>query len=486
MDFKVKIYLTIVTIFAILLGIFLYNNHFIEISLIDFIFFSAVLFLTNNMSVFFNHNELITNMVLPIELPIIVLYGPFWSAFILIMGTYNIKKRNNKGFVWYKFLYNKSMLFITGGLAALIYKYIGSTFNFTNKLLPIFITFISYIFFNMILMYILMYLLKKQSITSYFKNISITSLFSYFLGLLIYYSYINLGKFSVILIVIFIYLSTDFYYTKLKEFKTKKELTKAKEELKYSKLKNNFFRNLSHELKTPLNLIFSSLQMLELYNKEADKSQKYINITKQNSYRLLRLINNLLDLSKIEDNSFNLNLQNIDIIELLKNIKDSIKPHIKNEDKKIIFKTDIETKTIACDPYKLERAILNLISNAIKFTDVGDIITINLAEHENYLHISISDTGIGIKKNKQDIIFEEFGQVDKSLSRNHEGTGLGLPIVKSIVELHDGSISLESKYQEGSKFTIKLPDKKIEEEEVQNNYKNNEFDMIKLELSDIT
>ena len=485
MNFKVKIYLTTVTIFAIFLGFFLYNNYFIEISPINFIFFLTILFLTNNISIFFNYNEIFITMVFPIILSIIVIFGPFWAAIISMIGSTTIKKRNNSGFVWYKFLFNRSMFIIIGGLAGLTYQYIITTFDFPNKLFPMFITFVAYMIINTTLLYLLLTFLGINE-NSYFKNISATSLFSYFLGLLIYYSYIHLGKFSILLIIIFIYLSTDFYYTKFKEFKTKKELIKAKEELKYSKLKNNFFRNLSHELKTPLNLIFSSLQMLELYNKEADKSQKYINITKQNSYRLLRLINNLLDLSKIEDNSFNLNLQNIDIIELLKNIKDSIKPHIKNEDKKIIFKTDIETKTIACDPYKLERAILNLISNAIKFTDVGDIITINLAEHENYLHISISDTGIGIKKNKQDIIFEEFGQVDKSLSRNHEGTGLGLPIVKSIVELHDGSISLESKYQEGSKFTIKLPDKKIEEEEVQNNYKNNEFDMIKLELSDIT
>ena len=342
-----------------------------------------------------------------------------------------------------------------------------------------------YEFINNLLIYILFCFLNNEYSSLYIKSILQTAMFSYFLGILIYYSYIYLGHFSIILIVIFIYMTTDFIYTKLDEIKTKKELNQTKEKLKYSKLKNNFFRNLSHELKTPLNLIFSSLQMLELHHKDDDKSQKYINITKQNSYRLLRLINNLLDLSKIEDNSFNLNIQNIDIVDLVNNIKNSINPHINSENKYLRFQSNIDSKIIACDPYKIERAILNLLSNAVKFTNEGDTITVNIKEQKNSILISIVDTGIGIKENKQKIIFEEFGQIDKSLSRNHEGTGLGLPIVKSIIELHDGTISLKSQYKKGSKFTIKLPDKKINTENIEENYKN-EIDLIKLEFSNIT
>jgi signal transduction histidine kinase len=225
--------------------------------------------------------------------------------------------------------------------------------------------------------------------------------------------------------------------------------------------------------------------MLELYNNGEEKTKKYIDLTKQNSYRLLRLINNLLDLNKIENNSFNLDKQNINIVELVKKLYDSIKPHTQNKNKILKFNSDMESKIIACDPYKIERAILNLLSNAIKFTDETDTITISVREQNENILITVEDTGIGINESDKEIIFEEFGQIDKSLARNHEGTGLGLSIVKSIIELHDGTVSLKSEDTKGSKFTIKLPNNILKDQEIDHNYKE-EIDSIKLELSDIT
>jgi len=485
MNLKTKLYIAFIIVLAIILSFFLYNYHLDTIPLKDLLFFLSMLFITNNLSTYFYSNDITKNIHFPIILPVIIMYGPFWAAIILTLGSIKIKYRENQGFIWYKFLLNKAMFFIMGGISALIYQIIVTYINFSNLLLPIFLAFITNTIINIFILYILFYLLKNQTFFRYIKEFSKTALFSYFLALLIYYSYIYLGKFSMILIIFFMYLTMDFFYSKMREIETQKKLQEKQEELKYTKLKNNFFRNLSHELKTPLNLIFSSLQMMEMYNDDNQKMDEYINITKQNSYRLMRIINNLLDLNKIENDSFNLNLENVDIIELSRNLKNSIKCHVKNENKELIFKTYTDSKIIACDSYKIERALLNLLSNAIKFTDENDIISIIIEKEENYVDIIIKDTGIGMKEKKKDIIFEEFGQIDDSLSRNHEGTGLGLSISKSIIELHDGEIEMDSQYKKGTTFKIKLPDKHLENEEIKNNYQN-EINLIKLELSDVT
>ena len=485
MNLKTKLYITFIIISALVLSFYLYNNYLETIPIIDFSFFLAMLFITNNLSTYFYSNDITKNIHFPITLPVLILYGPFWTAIILTLGSIKIKYRENQGFIWYKFLFNRAMLFIMGASSALAYNYIINLEIFTNKLFPIFSAFLTHNILNYLILSLLFYLIKNELTIKDFKTTFKTAIFSYFLALLIYYSYSYLGKFSMILIIFFIYLSIDFFYSKMREIETKKELQKKQEELKYTKLKNNFFRNLSHELKTPLNLIFSSLQMMEMYNEDNEKMDKYINITKQNSYRLMRIINNLLDLNKIENDSFNLNIENIDIIQLARNLKNSIKCHAKSENKTIEFKSYAKSKIIACDSYRIERALLNLLSNALKFTDENDKISIIIDKEEEYVNIIIKDTGIGIKEDKKDIIFEEFGQIDDSLSRNHEGTGLGLSISKSIIELHKGKIEMNSEYQKGTEFKVKLPDKHLENEEVVNNY-HNEINLIKLELSDIT
>lgn len=485
MNLKTKLYIAFIIFSAVILSFFLYHNYLEPIALKDFIFFLSMLFITNNLSTYFYSNDITKNINFPIILPVIILYGPFWTALILTLGSIKIKYRENKGFVWYKFLFNRAMLFIMGAISALVYNYIYNLKFFTNKLFPIFSAFFTNMILNMLIIIILFYFIKNKLEKDDFKMFSKTALFSYFLALLIYYSYIHLGEFSMVLIIFFMYLTMDFFYSKMREIETQKKLKEKQEELKYTKLKNNFFRNLSHELKTPLNLIFSSLQMMEMYNKDNQKMEEYIDITKQNSYRLMRIINNLLDLNKIENDSFNLNLENVDIIELSRNLKNSIKCHVKNENKDLVFKPYTDSKIIACDSYKIERALLNFLSNAIKFTNENDKISIIIEKNENYIDIIIKDTGIGMKEEKKDIIFEEFGQIDDSLSRNHEGTGLGLSISKSIIELHDGKIEMESQYRKGTTFTIKLPDKHLKNEKIKNNYQN-EINLIKLELSDVT
>lgn len=231
----------------------------------------------------------------------------------------------------------------------------------------------------------------------------------------------------------------------------------------YDKLKTEFFANLSHEFRTPLNVMLSTLQLLNLIginhfndtNKE--KVIKYYHIMRQNCYRLLRLVNNLIDLTKIETQYYKLNLKNENIIEIIEDITLSVTDYAKNKGLEIIFDTDVEEKIMACDADKIERIILNLLSNAIKFTPSGGNILINIHDKGSSIIVSVKDNGTGIPFDKQEYIFKRFIQVDKSLSRNREGSGIGLSLVKSLVELHKGNIKLISTYGEGSEFIMEFP-----------------------------
>ncbi len=228
-------------------------------------------------------------------------------------------------------------------------------------------------------------------------------------------------------------------------------------------LKTEFFSNLSHELRTPLNVILSTLQLLDMFTNGSgfhDKERefkKYTNIMKQNCYRQLRLVNNMIDITKLDAGYVELNLQNCNIVSVIENVTLSVSEYIKNKSIELVFDTEIEECIIACDPDKIERVILNLLSNSIKFTKQGGSMTVNIYDKGENIIISIKDTGIGIPKDKLGIIFDRFRQVDKSLTRKQEGSGIGLSIVKSLVELHGGKISVLSEYGKGTEFIIELP-----------------------------
>ncbi|MGH4117336.1 ATP-binding protein [Clostridium sp.] len=228
-------------------------------------------------------------------------------------------------------------------------------------------------------------------------------------------------------------------------------------------LKTEFFSNLSHELRTPLNVILSALQLLDTFKRDSDlndkdiKFRKYSNIMKQNCYRQLRLVNNMIDITKLDAGFFELTLSNCNIVDIVESVTMSVAEYIKSKSIDIIFDTDIEECTVSCDPEKIERAILNLLANSIKFTKPGGCMKVNMYDKGENINISIKDTGIGIPNDKLDIIFDRFRQVDRSLTRKQEGSGIGLSIVKSLVEMHGGSISVTSEYGIGTEFIIVLP-----------------------------
>ncbi|MGV8980714.1 sensor histidine kinase [Clostridium sp.] len=257
--------------------------------------------------------------------------------------------------------------------------------------------------------------------------------------------------------------------TDITERKRNEELEKSVEkkgkilnELKeYDRIKTEFFANISHEFRTPIHVIFSALQLHELMLKNNENifpdSLKYTEIMKQNCYRLMKLVNNLIDITEIDVGYFKINRVNHDIVSLIENITLSLADYMKSKGLSIIFDTDVEEKIIACDPDKIERIIMNLLSNAVKFTPVGGNIIVRIKDGIENICISLKDTGRGIPEEKLSCIFERFVQIDKSLTRDKEGSGIGLSIVKSLIELHGGTISVKSKQYSGTEFIIYLP-----------------------------
>lgn len=267
---------------------------------------------------------------------------------------------------------------------------------------------------------------------------------------------------------------------------------KLNEVLEYDKLKTEFFANISHELRTPLNVILSTLQLMEYRVKNNNtglaKEGKYLKITKQNCYRLLRLINNLIDITKIDSGYFSVDMKNYNIIHIIEEITLSVAGYLENKDITLLFDTEVEEKIMACDPDQLERIILNLLSNAVKFTEPGGSIIVTVHDKGENILISVKDTGIGIPEDKLDIIFHRFRQIDKSFTRAHEGSGIGLSLTKSIIQMIGGEITAKSQQGRGSEFIIKLPAKLIEDKDTvleNTGIKNNYVDSINIEFSDI-
>lgn len=266
----------------------------------------------------------------------------------------------------------------------------------------------------------------------------------------------------------------------------------------YDKLKSQFFSNLSHEFKTPINVIYSSIQLLESfentldYMEFKDKTIKNTKIIRQNCYRLMKIVDNMIDVTRYNTGHFKINSSKTDIISVIENICLSVAKYTEQKGITIVFDTEVEERIICINPYMIERIILNLISNSLKFTDASGFIYVNIYDREDKVIFSVRDTGIGIPADKLSIIFDRFRQVDTSLNRNHEGSGLGLSIVGALVEAHKGSIIVKSKLGIGTEFIIELPANTDcndnDKDEVRKSLLNNHSHTIKniaIEFSDI-
>lgn len=244
-----------------------------------------------------------------------------------------------------------------------------------------------------------------------------------------------------------------------------KVLNKTK---KFNALITNFFTNMSHELKTPINVIYSGIQMISMNLKEPDedkilRSKAYLKTMKRNCLRIIRLINNFLDTTKLESGSIKLNKRNGDIVYTIENMVQSVANYLKDTDINIIFDTDVEEKIMSFDQEIIERILLNLLSNSIKFSNDSKNIYVYIMDKKDSIIIKVKDEGEGIPNSKICIIFERFGQVNSSLSRECEGTGIGLYLVKSFVELHGGTIKILSEEGYGCEVIIELPVQIVED-----------------------
>lgn len=292
-------------------------------------------------------------------------------------------------------------------------------------------------------------------------------------------------------------------YEELKLKKLSKDLeiqvsekdTLLKESKEYNRLKTQLFSTISHELKTPINIIYSAVQLLESFYDDCSMESanntfvKYSGIMKQNCFRLIRLINNLIDMNKIELGFYSASLQNLNIVEKIEDIALSVVEYAHQKNIRLLFDTNVEEKIIAFDLEKMERIILNLLSNAIKFTESGGEILVNLYDKNNFVEISVKDTGAGIPDDMLQKIFYPFVQVDSSFRRNAEGSGIGLSLVKSLVEIQGGKIFVKSEINKGSEFIVQLPSKLVEDNSKNSINNDNNFEesdrKTKIEFSDI-
>lgn len=232
--------------------------------------------------------------------------------------------------------------------------------------------------------------------------------------------------------------------------------------------RSEFISTLSHELKTPLNIFYSIIQLLDKTEaigiKEFKEAyDKYSASLKLNSKRMLRLINNIVDSTRIDTGDLNAEFGNYEVVSIVEDIVMSIVPFAQSKNINVEFDTNIEEHFIKCDPVMIEKIVLNLVSNSIKYTEGEGIIKVDLMLKDDILEMQFKDTGIGIPSELKDKIFHRFSRVDSSLKRANEGSGIGLNIVKSMIEVHNGSISVDSILNEGSTFKVKLPNVLIED-----------------------
>lgn len=267
---------------------------------------------------------------------------------------------------------------------------------------------------------------------------------------------------------------------------------KEKENLeKILNMKDEFLSLISHEFKTPLTVINSALQTMEFIcgNELTPKAQMFLDKIKQNTYRQLRLVNNLLDITRANAGHVRLTKKNVDIVFITKSIVESVLVYAEQKGVNLSFTSEFDQKLAALDEEKYERIILNLLSNSIKFTPKGKSIKVRLSQREDMLQIDVKDEGVGIPEEKQEVIFERFGQVDSSFTRQAEGTGIGLYLVKLLVEACGGNICLRSDVDKGSTFSIQLPMDALDEQadsDVKNELIDTRFvQAIAIEFSDI-
>jgi len=226
-----------------------------------------------------------------------------------------------------------------------------------------------------------------------------------------------------------------------------------------NRTKSEFLANMSHELRTPLNSIigFSDMMLEGATGKLNEKQLKYIKNVSASGHHLLTLINDILDLSKVDSGKMQMVYEQFPIIEVFNDVRNTLSNFAMSKSISLDFTIDPDLNKIYADKLKLKQILYNLVSNAIKFTPEKGSVHISASARSNILHVEVRDTGIGINAEDQKKLFSAFTQLDSTYSRKYQGTGLGLVLVKKFVEMHGGRVWLESEIGKGSNFIFEIP-----------------------------
>ena len=236
------------------------------------------------------------------------------------------------------------------------------------------------------------------------------------------------------------------------------ETRRAEQLAELDKAKTVFFSNISHEFRTPLTLILNPLE--ELLNEKKNNfsllEKQHLETMHRNSLRLLRLVNTLLDFSRIESGKQQAHFSLVDIVSVTTHLASNFRSTIEKAGMQLIIRADSFIQPVYVDKLMWEKIVFNLLSNAFKYTLKGSI-TVKLKSEKNFVILKIKDTGVGIPQEELPHMFERFHRVQNVVGRTYEGTGIGLSLIKELVLMHSGSISVESKLHEGSTFIVKIP-----------------------------
>ena len=273
--------------------------------------------------------------------------------------------------------------------------------------------------------------------------------------------------------------------------KQREEIVKLEKRINDENIKDEFYSNISHELRTPINVIYSALQLNDIYLKsdEVNKINKNNNIIKQNCLRLIRTVNNFIDSNKLSEGFLDIEKSVYNIVDIIENVVLSCDFYMKLRETKLIFDPQYEEIYFYCDKSYIERIMLNILSNSLKYGKYKGNIYVMVKIENNEIIIEVINDAEAIPVDKRIVIFDKFTKINTSLNRPSEGSGLGLFLTRGLVELHDGEIKIDAGIKYGNIFKISFPyDSELKGEVISlnNNIEINELkEKIDIEFSDI-